>query len=713
MALLLVSLGICGQAAGGDAGQSDQRGDQSVNATSQPSATGPQRVLQRVVFPYDADQDVLTLYAEGRQGEANQVLKRNERKLGNRARQQDVSQVLGRRRFRVSAKSRTSFGTYFNAFPASYWRRWTIVEQVTLSVTVSGVGAVIVYRSNARGNIYRVDSQYFSVTAGQPQQVRFDLPLKTFADGGWYWFDVLAGDEPVVIESAQWEAPSDRPQGTVSVGITTLNRPDDVVVLLRQLARDPQLLAIVDRVTVVDQGQKHPTAADGFAAAEAALDGRLRIIRQANLGGSGGFSRGMSETLDEGVSTYHLISDDDVRAEPEGILRAVAFADLASRPTIVGGHMFSMFDRAHLHSMGERVNLWRFWWGSALKEFPDGHHLDEQSLRSTPELHQRIDVDYNGWWMELIPVQVLRQLGLSLPVFIKWDDSEYGLRAKEAGIPTVSLPGVACWHVPWTDKDDALDWQAYYHERNRMVAALLHSPFHFGGRLVRESLYLQVRHLLSAQYSVAELRIQAIEDLLSGPDHLHEQIDTRLAQIRATRAEFDDAKVAQRADHFPLVKRRKVSKRGDDVVLPTNLPATIVMAAIGSLRALKPARKLSREHPEAEIAAANARWFLLSRFDSALVSTSDGSGVSWYKRQPEEFRSLLLRSIALHERLLFEWPQLAQRYREACPQFVSQEMWKQTFARTQAETDQTPAAPTGDQPAQSWMDVSEPTVQGA
>ena len=44
------------------------------------------------------------------------------------------------------------------------------------------------------------------------------------------------------------------------------------------------------------------------------------------------------------------------------------------------------------------------------------------------------------------------------------------------------MPGAAVWHVPWTDKNDALDWQAYFHQRNRFVAALLHSPYERGGR---------------------------------------------------------------------------------------------------------------------------------------------------------------------------------------------------------------------------------------
>ena len=125
-----------------------------------------------------------------------------------------------------------------------------------------------------------------------------------------------------------------------------------------------------------------------------------------------------------------------------------------------------------------------------------------------------IDVDYNGWWMCLIPVETLRTVGLSLPLFIKWDDSEFGLRAKQAGYPTVSFPGAAVWHVPWTDKNDGVDWQSYFHHRNRIIAALLHSPYERGGRMVRESLNHQIKHLVSLQYSTAEIRHQALLDLV-------------------------------------------------------------------------------------------------------------------------------------------------------------------------------------------------------
>lgn len=48
----------------------------------------------------------------------------------------------------------------------------------------------------------------------------------------------------------------------------------------------------------------------------------------------------------------------------------------------------------------------------------------------------------------VIPKEIISEIGLSLPVFIKWDDAEYGIRAGEANtMKTVTLPGSAVWHV--------------------------------------------------------------------------------------------------------------------------------------------------------------------------------------------------------------------------------------------------------------------------
>jgi galactofuranosylgalactofuranosylrhamnosyl-N-acetylglucosaminyl-diphospho-decaprenol beta-1,5/1,6-galactofuranosyltransferase len=635
-------------------------------------------VLQRLVLPADADFDTLPLYVE-----SGVALPGPEKKPGlpeegeKRSASDNIVHpdlVLGRRSLTVPGGTRISFATYFNAFPASYWRRWTSVEKVTLRVGVKGTADVIVYRSSARGDQHRIAKETVTDAIAE-----FDLGLGNFGDGGWYWFDVVAGQDDAEVHQAEWATAQEIVDpGRISIGITTFNRPEDCVLLLASLATDSDVLDVIDKIFVVDQGTENVEDDPGFAAASAALGQKLEVIRQPNLGGSGGFSRAMYETAYEVGSKYVLLLDDDALVEPEGILRAVAFGDLARTPTIVGGHMLNMHMKATLHAFGERVNKYRFWW-SADPHTLNSHNFAEYPLRSTRWLHRRSDVDYNGWWMCLIPTSIVREIGLSLPIFIKWDDAEYALRAREYGYPTVSLPGAAVWHVNWADKDDAIDWQAYHHARNRILAALLHSPYPRGGRLVMESMIAQLKHALAMQYSAAELRLWALQDILEGPDHLHRTIKTKLPEIRAYRATQDDAIIKKDPQAFPSTKRVKPPKRGQDPTEPRGIVGRYVGALSGLVKQTRPVRETSRIHPEAQIPSMDAKWRMLSQFDSAVVSTADGSGAAWYKRDRKRFNDIMRRSAVAHEQLAQRWSELATAYRTAAPDFTDPKAWQQTW----------------------------------
>ena len=660
------------------------------------------RVLQRVVFPEDRDLDVMPLYVEGWaavgtgsastapptrvSGESFDVGPGADAgpadDAGGSAPASSTEaagsqNITGRRSAVLPAGRRLSFGTYFNGFPASYWRRWTTVSDVILRVRLSGDATVIVYRSTARGHTMREDSRH--VLSDELTDVQFTLTLKPFIDGGWYWFDIAAGDRDVALEEADWATVTDRlAPGRVALAITTYNRPEFCVAQLENLGRAAEVLEITDEIVVVDQGSQRVEDDPGYADAAKLLGGKLRVIEQGNIGGSGGFSRGMHEAARLGGSDYALLLDDDVITETEGILRAVTFADLARRPTIVGGQMFSLSARSVLHAYGETVNMYRFFWGVAPGTLM-AHDLAKESLRRTSWMHRRIDVDYNGWWMCLIPTRVIRELGLALPLFIKWDDCEFGLRAKEAGYPTASLPGVAVWHVPWHEKDDSLDWQAYFHERNRLIGALLHSPYPRGGSLLRESAQVVVKHLISMQYSTVELILLAIEDLLAGPDRLHPDIVRKMAELRSLRAQFPDSRPKPDLEAFPAPRRRKPPRRGKEPTAPAGSVGRLKAAAVGAVRQAMPVRGASLTRPEAAVPHLAQRWWLLSQFDSALVSSADGMTAAWYQRDPRRFRALLARSAALHSRLLREWPELRATYRGAVPELTSPEQWRKTF----------------------------------
>lgn len=665
--------------------QTEQRNPSNTETMPGVSETDNLRVVHRVVFPADKDLDVLPLYMDsgdipnaplGDDSAATTVT------VLSTATALHPDDLLSRRSVRVRPGQRLSLGSYFNAFPAAYWRKWTTVSKVTLRVQTSGSGSLVVYRSNARGVTQRVES--FRV-AGEATNVH-ELSLGQFGDGGWYWFDLIADAEGMTLVSADWSVPDDRGQpGRLNIGVTTFNRSDYCNNTISAIAADPELREILNEMIVVDQGNEKVRDVAGHAQIAEDMGEQLRIIDQPNLGGSGGFSRNMLETVKGGKADYVLLLDDDVMVETEGILRSATFADFCRVPTIVGGHMFDMFDRSVLHAYAESVNMWKFLWGPS-GDLYHRHNLASQNLRATSWMHRRWDVDFNGWWMCLIPTSVIQEIGLSLPVFIKWDDAEYGLRAKAAGYPTVSMPGTAVWHVSWIDKDDSVDWQAYFHGRNRIVAGLIHSPYRKGGDLLRQSLATDVRHILSMQYYAASARVMALRDVLSGPEHMHRTLGSRASELRAMKGKFPDSSMQMDPAAFPPPHRRKPLRKGQEPSAPKLYALGPWLAKTLLKQTAIPASELSAQNPEVAIAHQDSKWWRLSQLDSAVVSNADGTGASWYQRDAKKTRALLRESILLHIQLRKNWELLQKQYRDQLGQVTSVAAWEATIEEAAAES---------------------------
>ena len=240
------------------------------------------------------------------------------------------------------------------------------------------------------------------------------------------------------------------------------------------------------------------------------------MVEQPNLGGSGGFARTMYESFTASDATHHILLDDDIQLEADSILRASGVRRVRSQPVLVGGQMLALQDRSVLHTMGEIVDRSPFFWRNA-PNTEYFHDFGEESLRESKDLHRRIDVDYNGWWMCLIP----------RAVFERGRDAAAGLhQVGRRGVRPALLrgrvpdgrrcPGAAIWHLSWGDKDDASDWQAYFHIRNRLIAAALHSPHSPGGRMFQDMLKHDLRFLITLQYSTVELHQLAYRDFIAG-----------------------------------------------------------------------------------------------------------------------------------------------------------------------------------------------------
>ncbi|MDO4910867.1 MAG: glycosyltransferase [Corynebacterium sp.] len=609
---------------------------------------------------------------------------------------------------RIPEGAEVSFQTYFNAFPASYWRRWSQLDSVVLRLELSGTARVDLYRSKIDGNRIGIEGDLIEGTR-KNRTHEFVVSLAPFEDGGWIWFDITA-ETDVEIHSAAWYSPvaagpQTMPDGTevgpfeprVTVGIPTFNRPTDAVAALEALASDPEVDAVIDTIIMPDQGNKHPADEPGYKEITKHFGKRFFEFRQGNLGGSGGYSRIMYEALggpngDKPAgakkSPYILYMDDDIAIEPDSVLRALAVARFAKSPMLVGGQMLNLQERSHLHSMGEVIDRSKFMWTSAphvhydhdFSKMPlsyQGKPYDKPDAVNSRDLHRRIDVDYNGWWMCMIPRVVAEKIGNPLPLFIKWDDAEYGLRAGKAGFPTATWPGIAIWHMAWSDKDDAIDWQAYFHLRNRLIVAALDHEGPVDG-IIRSMQKATLKHLLCLEYSTVAIQNEAMRDFLAGPGQLFDVLESSLPKVAGIRKNYSDAQVIPSAAELP-------KSSGIPGVPTKDIGGRLapVKKALWLAKGLKHSlTKEDRTHhaiPQANLAPIEARWFSLSRVDGVTVTTADGRGVVYRKRDREKAKQLMQESRALQKQVAENFDRLREEYRAAHSELTALSSWERIF----------------------------------
>jgi galactofuranosylgalactofuranosylrhamnosyl-N-acetylglucosaminyl-diphospho-decaprenol beta-1,5/1,6-galactofuranosyltransferase len=338
--------------------------------------------------------------------------------------------------------------------------------------------------------------------------------------------------------------------------------------------------------------------------------------------------------------------------------------------------MLNLQERSHLHSMGEVVDRGIFMWTSAPNVEYD-HDFSKYPLKDRDNsklLHRRIDVDFNGWWTCVIPRQVAEEIGQPLPLFLKWDDVEYGLRARDHGYSTVTLPGAAVWHMAWSDKDDAIDWQAYFHLRNRLVVASLHMPGNGRGMVVN-TVKATLKHLLCLEYSTVAIQNLAIRDFLAGPERLFQLLPSALGAVHELRKQYPDAVILPSSTELPLASHIGVGAVGE----PANPIAKVVRLAKGVVHNFRPAHSEHHERPQLNVPTLDARWFLLSQVDGVTVTTADGRGVVYRKRDPRQALGLFKEAMRLRKELAARFPEMQQRYRAAHPQLTSTAAWENVF----------------------------------
>ncbi|AHH14995.1 putative glycosyltransferase [Nocardia nova SH22a] len=554
--------------------------------------------------------------------------------------------------------------TYFGRFAASYWQRWTTVTEVEVSfrIAVADRARVRLAASDIAGHRRIIDS----ADVNSDGVVVLRAPLDQYVDGGALWleFDAVGGE--LTISELAWTAPAPDRIRPVAIAICTFNRAEDCAHTVAALASDVEVLSAVDKVYVVDQGTDLVSDRELFQRTQPRFGDKLRYIRQPNLGGAGGFTRGLYEvsSVDSFEGSDHadvILMDDDILCEPETVLRLNAFANLTVEPTLVGAQMLFLLNPDYLNVGAEEVHL---------HELRHGQKVPK-ALRNTSMLkrnqERRVDAGYNAWWTCLIPAEVIARIGLPMPIFFQWDDVEYGVRAREAGFVTVTLPNAAVWHADfyWKDFDD---WARYFSMRNSLIVSSIHADL--DPKAVTRKLFRELsEYLVGMQYGLAHTTLQGIEDFLKGPKVLADGGIDALAAARTSRGEYGETK--KHAVATAPVRQSDVQMRraGGE---PSRPLLVLVKRAIQQWTG-------RTQHGVVGVTREDAHWWHLALFDHVVVTDASQSGVRIRQRDKEKARALLLRTWRVLRRLRRDLPELSRQYRTAQSELISRENWARLY----------------------------------
>ncbi|MBB3086102.1 glycosyltransferase [Geodermatophilus sabuli] len=554
-----------------------------------------------------------------------------------------------------------STNTYFGRFPASYWQRWTSADRVEVTLVASGSGLIRLLASDSKGISRTVSTA--RVTDAEAEHVRLSAAIDRFVDGGALWLEFETADAPLTVSQARWTVPAVRRRRATVVVICTYNRADDCIATLQTLASDVEVASGLSAVYVIDQGTDTVDSRAAFPQVQEALGSLLRYVQQPNLGGAGGFTRGIFEAIrNETVDRVNLLlMDDDIRLEPDTAVRLTGLADAATKPILVGGQMLNLFHPERLHVGAESADLDILRAGLPVPDALTNADVTEQRQEV------RVDAAYNAWWTCLIPSEVVSAVGYPLPVFFQWDDIEFGLRAREAGFPTVTLPGAGVWHADfaWKNWDD---WSRYFSFRNSLITSALHGDFD-RSRIVEHLARQLANYLVSMRYGLAVLMLKAVEDFLRGPEVLADGGAAVSREIRALWSSHPETK-NHPASAVPGVDADTVER-----AVPAGTPS--MPKSVLAKRVLW--QLLGKARGKAAVADADAYWWHVSLFETAVVTDPSQEGVRVRRYDRQLMRELGRRGATVLWRLTREGERARDQWRAGVPELTSRAAWSRLF----------------------------------
>lgn len=403
---------------------------------------------------------------------------------------------------------RAWFDSYMNLFSLDLWARSCALGGLALDLRGEGRFHVRIWR------IARVGGQ---------EQILVDR-VETLAPGGTR-FDIGAlVDLGPAAEGALILRLTALTEGRLAGGAWVAPRPETprdlrLALSITTFRREAAVGRSVERITAFLEGEgAGPMAAAGCAAhlfvvdngqsADLAPHPRLSVIPNANLGGAGGFARGLAAAMDGGF-THCLFMDDDASIQMESLLRTAAFLQLArSDRAAVAGAMIS------------EARPWMMWENGAVFDRMCRPRHVGTDLRDGPAVIAMLTDAarpkprgfYAGWWYFAFPLAHVRHY--PFPFFVRGDDISFSLAH---GFDTVTINGVVSFQEDFSAKESPLT--LYLDLRNHLHQHLVHDGMEIGPNGTAKIVaHFLLRSVIRMHYDSGEAQLAAWEDVMRGPD---------------------------------------------------------------------------------------------------------------------------------------------------------------------------------------------------
>lgn len=451
---------------------------------------------------------------------ANIVLEHNERSVGYpglycRADQPFVYEKEAGA-WRLYDKGRFDFTTYFNSLSVMKLRRYTSATKFFLHLEVKG--AACTYCQTVADSF-----------SAHPKRLE-DTSIALEASDDWQSIDVeiVASDEivltgfelvcdgPVYIANGSYsvEIPGELRDCELALATTTFKKEEfiehNIGLIRKEILESDDEIARHFTMHVIDNGRTLDV--DRLAG------GAITISPNDNVGGAGGFTRGMIEAMEQTPRATHvLLMDDDVAVSPESIKRTYNLIrmlnDEYAEAFISGAMLNYEVGDEQWEDTGFMTKQGTFAPAKPSLRFSKFEDLVYNEVFSIPKEIVKLDQRYAAWWYCCIPVSVIEKNGLPLSVFVRCDDAEYGVRCKPR---IITMNSLCIWHLSFHVRYNAAV-ERYQTTRNTMIAQATtgfapKSDFMYE---MNNNIRLELKKF---GYANAELVLDAFEDFMKGPD---------------------------------------------------------------------------------------------------------------------------------------------------------------------------------------------------